>query len=569
MKKLTTSILIICWSVIGIVAQEPIPTLVPPTPMAASQEFIPDNMPTQSRLARIQQEGFVRVGVLYNEPPFAELRVDGEVRGFDADLARLIVEDAWELELELIQVTRQNALAMLENRQVDFLLASQVHDRSLDAVVEFSHTYHVGSQSVMVRADDPAESLLNLANRRVGAVIATEGEAALNDWQASSGIPLTIQPYLTLDRAFVALVGGEVDGIVAKEHRLLRVAADYPGLIKVIEEPLRRESYAIVMPRQDVNLSNLVNRTLQYLLDNGDLETLHSEYFPGQEFLFEALPVWANLGENPPKPADFSTDQPLPEQSVLSRIQNNEPIRIAGLSELPDDASLGERRLNDVNRSLAEQMVSRWGANAEFLPNSRTNALALVAEGAADLAVGVQPDWSQANRVDFSLPYLLYGDRLMVPMRSTVQGFNELRGRWIGVMSNDDGAEQRAREWADSINASVRFYITRESDAAFTILVENNADVIYGDSLKLLAHLQENPDDVRLTERWYSRNYVALATPRNDLDFRLLVDYTLQDMYADGALQTIAAPAFPVDDEFPQFDIWTGDSSHLGVASGS
>jgi len=568
MKKITVILLLFCWSLLALHAQEPIPTLVPPTPITTSQENIGDMPVVESRIARIQQAGSVRVGVLYNEPPFAELRVDGAVQGFDADLAKLMVEETWELELELIQVTRQNALSMLENRQVDFLLASQVHDRSLDAVVEFSHTYHVGSQRVMVRADDPAESLLNLVNRRVGAVIATEGEAALNDWQASSGIPLTIQPYLTLDRAFVALVGGEVDGIVAKEHRLLRVAADYPDLIKVIEEPLRRESYAIALPRQDVNLRNLVNRTLQYLLDNGDLETLHSEYFPGQDFLFEALPVWANLGENPPKPADFSTDQPLPE-SALNRIQNNEPIRIAGLSELPDDASLGERRLNDVNRSLAEQMVSRWGANAEFLPNSRTNALALVAEGAADLAVGVQPDWSQANRVDFSLPYLLYGDRLMVPMRSTVQGFNELRGRWIGVMSNDDGAEQRAREWADSINVSVRFYITRESDAAFTILVENNADVIYGDSLKLLAHLQENPDDVRLTERWYSRNYVALATPRNDLDFRLLVDYTLQDMYADGALQTIAAPAFPVDDEFPQFDVWAGDSSHLGVVSGS
>lgn len=520
---------------------------------------------TTSRLANIQESGIVRVGILYNEEPFGVLSVSGEVTGFDADLARLIVEETWEMQLELVQVTRQNAIQQLQNGQVDLLMAAIVHERALDTEVEFSHTYHVGSQRMMIRADDEAQTLSNMSNRRIGVVIGTEGAEAINNWQAETGLPISQEVYLTLDRAFVALAMGEIDGIVAKEHRLLRIAADHSDLVKFIDEPVQLDSYAITILRGDSQLRNLVNRTLQYLVSTDELSQLHEEYFPGEDFAFDVIPTWANIGENAPKPSDFSTDITMPDVSVVSRILDGNVVRVAGLADLPDDASLGQRRLNESNRALIEAMASRWGANVEFLTNSSGNATTLVSNGEADIAVGVSPDWSTANQVDFTLPYLLHGDRLMVPARSQIESFNDLRGRWIGIMSNDEGAEQRAREWADSINTTVRFYTTFESDAAFTILVENNADVIYGDSLKLLGHLQENPTDLRLTERWYSRNYVALAVPYNDVDFRLLVDYTLQELYQDGNLPLIVASVFPEGDEFPQLDVWQGESSYMGI----
>lgn len=530
----------------------------------SAQESAPISSPTVSTLARIQETNTVRVGILYNEQPFGVLSVSGEVTGFDADLARLMVEESWELQLELVQVTRQNALDMLKMEHVDLLMAAIVHDRALDAEVEFSHTYYVGSQRMMVRADDSAQSLNNMANRQIGAVVGTEGAEAITNWQNTTGLPVNQQIYLTLDQAFVALAIGEVDGVVAKEHRLQRIAADQPDLIKFIEEPVQIESYGVVLPRGDSHLRNLVNRTLQYLVSTDALPELHTEYFPGQDFAFDVIPTWANIGDSAPRPADFATEIARPERYGVSRILEGSAIRVAGLADLPEDASLGQRRINDANRAIIEAMVNRWGTNVEFLPNS-ANALSSVANGEADVAVGVTPDWLAANQVDFTLPYLLHGDRLMVPTRSQVEGFNELRGRWIGIMNNDDGAEQRAREWADSINASVRFYTTFESDAAFTILVENNADVIYGDSLKLLGHLNENPTDLRLTERWYSRNYVALAVPHNDVDFRLLVDYTLQELYQDGTLQSIVASVFPEGDEFPQLDVWQGEATFMGI----
>ena len=120
--------------------------------------------------------------------------------------------------------------------------------------------------------------------------------------------------------------------------------------------------------------------------------------------------------------------------------------------------------------------------------------LNLLAKGEIDIVAGVKPDWRLAASMDFSAPYLLHGDRLMTPARSQIRGFNDLRGRIIGLIIGDEGSQERAQAWADSINASVRFFRTTEAGADNTLLEFNNAHAIYADSLMLVAHLQANPN---------------------------------------------------------------------------
>src|SRR5690606_3829037 len=136
---------------------------------------------------------------------------------------------------------------------------------------EFSQTYHLGSQSVMVRAGDTEpKTLAELADRLIGVMMATDSEDALTRWIQRSGIPVTVERYTTLDQAYNALMNSEIDGMVASHYQLSRLATQ-PEMIVILEEPLEVEPYAIAMPRQDVSLRNLVNKTLQYLRQQGRL----------------------------------------------------------------------------------------------------------------------------------------------------------------------------------------------------------------------------------------------------------------------------------------------------------
>lgn len=541
----------------GDVAPLLVPTLVP-TPVRG----ILDTVPSQSTVARLVQSGQVRVGLLYNEPPFGELTVRGEVRGFDADLARKIAE-VWGIEAVFVQVTRQSALEQLQAGNVDMLLSAQVRRRDADLLVEFSQPYRMGRQAMMVRNDDPAETLFNMTSRKIGYVVGTEGDRALREWQSNTGISLLTHPYYTLDNALSALFSGEVDGIVGRQEQLLRVAGDYLFSIKLLDEAVAVEPFSVAFVRQDVSFRNLVNRTLQYLIEKGEMDALYRNYFQGQAFALDSSPVWENVGEEAPQLAQFNVDVRFPQQYAVPRLLSERKLRVAGLTPPPSDASAGQALTYQFNQRVVDEMARRWGVQVEYVEGG--DVFELIELGLADIAVGVHLDWNFANRVDFSQPYMLHGDRLMVESRISIGGFNDLRNKWIAIMTSDEGAQARAQAWADSVNARVRFYSTREQEASDVVLLQNNADVVYGDSLKLIAHLQAHPNDLRLTERWYSRYYVGFALPYNDADLRLLVDYTLQEMQNDGTLRSFLEVVIPAGSDFPVFLTTTGDKSYYGI----
>lgn len=555
--------------------QEPAPTLVPPTPIPRDETGEDEVLPSQSVIARIQENGIVRVGILYNAPPFGELNIQGEVTGYDADLARRIAE-VWDVEIEFVQARRDvdSWVRMLREGQVDMLLAAQVHRRELAARVEFSQTYYLGRQAVMIRAEDEAETLAAMSGRRLGVVVATPAEEAVRNWLRRNELSNPVQTYYTLDRAYVALVEGEIDGVVDSAYRLRQVSLERPDLTRILEEPLEMEPFGVAVVRQDANMRDLVNHTLQYLAATEQLDEVHQTYFPGQEY--QGVRVWANLPEEAPAPAQYSTDLLFPPEYVVPRLQTSGQIRVAGLLGVTadSDATESERRLDAFHRTLLQEMASRWNVTIEFIPDSHNNAAELLANGQADIAVGLAPDWNLAGQIDFSGIYLLHGERLMIREGDSITGFGSLGGGRIVVTPNNEAtAAQRAVEIAETANARIEIEQMRESDLGFALLSDEDLDAsaVFGDSLKLVPHVLANPGELILTEddtgrpRWYSRSYMALGVPRNDIDFRMLVEYTLQELVRDGTLQSLLQPLM-LPDEMPTFEIWPGSTTYLNFS---
>jgi polar amino acid transport system substrate-binding protein len=553
-------------------AVQPAPTLVPPTLVPTVDAGVNDALLSESALARVQRDGKVRVGMYYNEPPFSELNIRNEVVGYDADIARSMAK-AWGVTFEPVQVTQQTALDLLKNGTVDMLISQQVHRRSLDFEVEFSQTYYMSSQSMLVRQDDGAASLADMNNRKVGYVLGTASGEAIAAWQQRTGVSITVQQYLTLDQAYAALLAGQVDGIADNRVHLMHIIPQ-PGMGKILDEPVTPEPYAIAVRRQDVNWRNLIDKTLQYLVLKGGMQEIQQTYFPNTKYPMSLVPVWGGVGDDPPKPDQFGADIPYPPQYAVPRIQSSGVVRVAGMADLPPDAPESERRLDTLNRMMTEAIAARWSVKVEYIPNSAANAADLVATGQADMAVGVTLDWSLTDRVDLTAPYLLHGDRLMAKKDSDYETFNDLRGRWVAVFASQAGSEDRVNALAKSVNSAVRiFTINHDDNVSDAILNTSSADVAFGDSLKLIPRVQANPDQLRLTTRgnnvdpWYNRVYVGIAVPRNDIDFRLLVEYTLQELARSGAWQVLLNPVI-LPEDIPPFDIWPGTPDYLGFKLG-
>lgn len=541
----------------------PVPTLAPPTlvPLPPRPETV-DAMPSVSAVSEIAATGIFRVGVLYNDPPYSELTLRGEVSGFDADLLRLMA-DAWGSEIEFVQVTRLNALEKLNSGQVQVVASALVPYRDLAAAVDFSQSYLRGKQAMLVVESSPYTSPADLGDNVIGFVLGSRSEKALEVWRDRLGKDLQLRPYLTRDQALAGLTRAEMAGFVAEEQALQDLIADYADNFRILEAALAEESHAFAVRRQDAPMRQLLNRTLQFLAWQGELEALYREYFPNAEQDVDLLPLWDGIGEEV-SPDQFPAEIRYPVEYALPGILSRGRLRVAGNVEASEAATTGQKRLAVLNRALASEIAARWGVELELVAGEVAAAADLLGGGSVDLVVGVKPDWAQAQSLDYSAPYLQHGDRLMTRANAGIAGFGNLRGRIIGVLSGDSGARERAQAWADSINASVRFFQTSEAGAALTLLEHRNANAIYADSLALLAHLEANPNALRLTDRWYSRSYYAFALPHNDPELRQLLEYTLQELMLDGTLRRLSGSLL-VADELPDFDIIPGASQFAGL----
>lgn len=543
---------------------QPVPTIVPPTPVPYDTTGSGEAITSESAIARIQATGRVNIGVLYTESPFGEFTERGEIKGLDPDLARKIAE-MWGVEAVLHQVTRQTALELLSIGEIDFLVAAQVHHRDLDRTVDFSQTYYLGSQSVMVRADDSAADLGGLNGRRIGVVLGSEAEGALRTWASRVGFNGSIETFVTLDRAYGALGSGQVDAIVSPRHRLTRIALSAPEAVKILDQPIQLEPYAIAFRRQDLPLRQIINRTLQVLQATGQLDTMRAAHFTDASYY--EVPVWASTGADAPQLANYSATIPFPSTYAIPRIQSAGVLRAAGPFLDPDasaSAQESERRADRFQRAFITQLVRRWGVTVEFITASPSEAAQMVADGSADIAVGVTPDWNLADRIDFSSAYMLHGMRMMAPTGSNYYGFEDLRGGGIvATVFSEPGAAAAAIREAEQATARIEHFQTDESSLAIQLLQDLNADVAFADSFKLMPHIEAYPNNLRLIDRWYSKEYFAIGLPLNDADFRLLVEYSIQALAQDGTLKSLAAGLIPESD-MPEMEIYPGSSEFLG-----
>lgn len=532
------------------------PTLVPPTPLP-TLTVTPFTPPTESGLAAIQRDRALRVGTYFNAYPFAWLNEQGVVTGYEIEILEAIAIELG-IELEFVQTTRHNALDLLLSGQVDVLAGQQIHTRDRENLVDFTHPYYANAERMVVLTEAPYAALRDLAGQPVAVEIGSRSERALRAWGEHNGVSFDVRPFFTESAALDALASGEVQGMVGVLDSLRR--AGRQGM-RLVDEPVLDEYYAITIRRWDVNLRDVLNRSLQRLKASGRLEEIYRAWFAGDGTNFDLLvPVYERLYEDQRALADFPIDAPVPDRSVAERLSSGQPLRVAGIVPVGQDAPAQVATINDLNRALVEEMARRWNAQIEYLPDSAQGAAALVAGGQADLAVGVSPLWDATLRVEYSLPYLAHGDRLMVAQPSQiVSGFADMLGTgwWIGYFADEPGDADLIRRFAEmsgvSANINEPFAIQREDDAIYTLTVGRNVDAVFGDNLRLRGLMQESGETgVKILPTEYGDDRpIALAVPHADADFRALVDATLQDMALDGTFRALWAAHFGEGEPLP------------------
>ena len=201
--------------------------------------------------------------------PFEYMDDKGNMVGFDIDLMNEIASKAG-LNIEWVNVPFDSVLAGLSTCQYDMGIAaiSILPERQKDML--FSDPYlDAGLVVVVQKSNTTINGLADLKGKKVAAQLGTTGEI---EAQKIEGV--IYKPYDTYDLAFLDLVNGQVDAVIADNPVALGFIAANPDKLKTAGPVFNSEQYGIAMCKTKTDLQATVNKTLKELVDSGFISDL-------------------------------------------------------------------------------------------------------------------------------------------------------------------------------------------------------------------------------------------------------------------------------------------------------
>lgn len=225
----------------------------------------------------ILKRGYVIAGVKTDTKPFGYIDENDNIVGLDIDLAKIIAKAIFrdESKIQLISVTPSDRLIKLTTGEVDFVVATLTVTPSRMDLVDFSHSYFIAGQTVMVPANSKVASLTDLANQNVGVIFGTTAEKNLRILLPTA----KVFGYKTYKEAYEGLKDGTIQAITA-DDTILRNYTLNDKTVKVLNKRYSKEPYAIAVRKGDENKALLekINLTLKTIINNNSISRLYAKW---------------------------------------------------------------------------------------------------------------------------------------------------------------------------------------------------------------------------------------------------------------------------------------------------
>jgi len=196
---------------------------------------------------------------------------------------------------------------------------------------------------------------------------------------------------------------------------------------------------------------------------------------------------------------------------------------------------------------LCLEVAKALGPNVrtEFVLVPADQRFEAVRDGRADILCDPSSvTLARRDMVDFSLPTFLDGAGVLSRTSKPVRVFEDFAGKRIGVLEGTT-TERTLRASLTELNLTAGIMPVRDHRAGFSLLSDDKIDAYFADRGIVMGILQEGGwPGFEVSRSYFSYETYALALPRDDGAFRLLVDRTLAQLYRSGRINAILEKTF-------------------------
>ncbi|MCI8662122.1 MAG: basic amino acid ABC transporter substrate-binding protein [Hungatella sp.] len=209
-------------------------------------------------------------------PPY-EYHDGGEIVGIDVEIAEAIAEKLGKT-LEVEDIAFDSIIPEIQSGKADFGAAGMTVDEDRLKNVDFSDPYTTASQVIIVKEDSDIAGPDDLSGKYIGVQLGTTGDIYATDYEEEGS---TIERYNKGFEAVQAMLQGKIDAVVIDIEPAKVFVSQNEG-IKILDEALTVEEYAIAVKKGNTELLEQINGALAELKDSGELQAIIDKYISAE-----------------------------------------------------------------------------------------------------------------------------------------------------------------------------------------------------------------------------------------------------------------------------------------------
>lgn len=242
------------------------------------------------------EAGKIRIGIKFDQPGLG-FKKSGTYVGFDVDVAKYIAKSLGYSEDQIIwkEAPSKQREAMLQNGDVDMILASYSITDDRKRVVSFAGPYFVAGQDLLVRKGETGiNGPQDLNGKRLCSVTGSTSAVTVKERFASKVQHMEQPGYA---ECATALLSGIVDAVTTDDIILAGLASASRGRLRVVGKPFTVERYGVGIKKGDTKLASQINNAITQMIQDGSWKRAIDDNTKGVAYT-------PNAKYNPPTPTE-------------------------------------------------------------------------------------------------------------------------------------------------------------------------------------------------------------------------------------------------------------------------
>lgn len=228
-------------------------------------------------MAQIKERDKIVFGVKHDTRLFGLKNPStGKVEGFDIDLAKELAKEILgdETKVEFKEVTSKTRIPLLNNGEIDAVIATMTISEERKKEVDFTDVYFEAGQSLLVKKGSKIKGIEDL--KKGTKVLAVKGSTSAINIREKA--PETeVLEFENYSEAFTALKSGKGDALTT-DDAILYGMADEDSSFELVGGTFTEEPYGIAVKKGNKELVDRLNEALKAVRDSGKYDEIKDKW---------------------------------------------------------------------------------------------------------------------------------------------------------------------------------------------------------------------------------------------------------------------------------------------------